>query len=77
MKCSILSIALFAFATSAQAESWSCSASGIVTGSYDGGGSAYIHLNGFPSGGTYPVQKNGKRASGVTKNGTRFTCVQK
>jgi hypothetical protein len=49
----------------------------MVSGSYDGGSSAYIHLTGFPSGGTYPVQKQGKRASGTTKNGTRFVCVQK
>jgi hypothetical protein len=33
----------------------------MVSGSYDGGSSAYIHLTGFPSGGTYPVQKQGKR----------------
>jgi hypothetical protein len=62
---------------SAHAEGWSCSAPGMVSGSYDGGSSAYIHLTGFPSGGTYPVQKQGKRASGTTKNGTRFVCVQK
>lgn len=59
------------------AEGWTCSAPGMVSGSYDGGSSAYIHLSGFPDGGTYSVQKQGKRASGTTKNGTRFVCVQK
>ena len=77
MKYLVLSIALFSFATAAQAQGWSCSAPGVVSGTYDGGGSAYIHLDSFPSGGTYPVQRNGKRATGTTKNGTRFTCVQK
>jgi hypothetical protein len=49
----------------------------MVSGAYDGGSSAYIHLSGFPDGGTYAVQKKGKRASGTTKNGTKFVCVQK
>jgi hypothetical protein len=61
----------------AGAQSWSCSASGIISGSYDGGSAAYIHLQEFPDGGTYPVQKQGKRATGTTKNGTKFSCVQK
>lgn len=60
-----------------RAEGWTCSAPGMVSGSYDGGSSAYIHLSGFPDGGTYSVQKQGKRASGTTKNGTKFVCVQK
>ena len=74
------SIVLFAAATvggPASAEAWTCSASGMVSGSYDGGSSAYIHLTGYPNGGTYPVQKQGKRATGTTRNGTKFVCVQK
>lgn len=53
---------------------WKCSAPGLVSGSYDGGSSAYIHLKGFQSGGTYPVSKKGNVATGTTKNGTKFTC---
>lgn len=53
---------------------WKCSAPGLVSGSYDGGATAYIHLQGFPSGGSYAVTKNGNVASGTTANGTRFTC---
>jgi hypothetical protein len=60
---------------SASAEGWTCSASGMVSGSYDEGSSPYIYLTGFPSGGTYTVQKNGKRSTGTTKNGTKFVCV--
>lgn len=60
-----------------QTESWKCSARGMISGSYDGGSSAYIHLQGFQSGGNYAVNKKGKVASGVTKNGTTFTCRAK
>lgn len=73
----VVMILAFSSLTSARAQGWTCSAPGMVSGSYDGGSSAYIHLTGFSSGGTYPVQKTGKRASGTTANGTRFTCVQK
>jgi hypothetical protein len=58
----------------AQGGTWKCSAPGLVSASYQGGGSAYIHLSGFSSGGTYPVTRKGKVATGVTANGTRFTC---
>jgi hypothetical protein len=53
---------------------WKCTAPGLISGSYDGGTSAYIHLQGFSSGGSYAVTKNGNVATGVTANGTRFTC---
>jgi hypothetical protein len=53
---------------------WKCSAPGLISGNYDGGSTAYIHLQGFPSGGSYAVTKSGNVASGVTANGTRFTC---
>ncbi len=56
------------------AESWACSAPGIVSGSYGGGGSAYIHLTGYSTGNDYPVTRQGNVASGVTKDGTHFTC---
>lgn len=57
-----------------QGKSWKCSAPGMVSGSYDGGSTAYIHLQGFSTGGTYSVTKSASLATGVTKNGTRFTC---
>jgi len=68
-------LVLFASST-ARAENWTCSAPGMVTGSYDGGPTAYIHLSGFNRGSDYPVQKKGSRATGVTKNGTRFVCTR-
>ncbi|MEP9352006.1 hypothetical protein ABLE93_00255 [Xanthobacter sp. KR7-65] len=57
-------------------KSWKCSAPSMVNSSYDGGSSAYIHLEGFSSGGNYPVTLNSSRtvANGTTANGTKFTC---
>lgn len=69
----VLAFASIAAVSSASAR-WQCNAKGLISGSYDGGSSAYIHLAGFPSGGTYAVSKKGNSASGSTKNGTRFTC---
>jgi hypothetical protein len=67
--------AVILFAAPAESQgAWKCSATGLISGSYDGGSSAYIHLQGFPSGGSYAVTKNGNVATGVTANGTRFTC---
>jgi hypothetical protein len=60
----------------AYADSWTCSAPGMASGSYDGGATAYIHLTAFNTGSNYPVKKSGNRATGVTKNGTKFTCVK-
>ncbi|MGE0348061.1 hypothetical protein [Hydrogenophaga sp.] len=55
---------------------WTCSANGLITSRYDGSGQAYVHLSGFTSGGHYPVKLNEAKteASGVTANGTPFTC---
>lgn len=69
-----VSIALTSSVAVAQAKSWKCSAPGLVSGSYDGGTTAYIHLQGFSSGGTYSVTRKGNVVTGVTANGTRFTC---
>jgi hypothetical protein len=69
-----IAIALAPLTAVAQAKSWKCSATGLVSGSYDGGATAYIHLQGFSSGGTYSVTRKGNVATGVTANGTRFTC---
>lgn len=55
---------------------WKCTAPGLVNGSYSGGSTAYIHLSGFSTGGTYPVKRKGNVATGVTANGTKFTCRQ-
>ena len=61
----------------AAAKSWTCTAPGLVNASYDGGASAYVHLVGFSSGGTYAVTLNkaGTVATGTTANGTKFTCT--
>jgi hypothetical protein len=75
MRLVLITAALFFAFTPAHAEGWTCSAPGMVSGSYDGGNAAYIHLTGFSTGGTYPVTRNGKRATGTTKNGTKFVCV--
>lgn len=71
-------LAAFAFAISgsAHAGSWRCSANNMVSGQYDGGATAYIHLSGFNQGSDYPVRKSGNKATGVTKNGTPFVCRQ-
>lgn len=69
---------LLATSSSAHAENWTCTAPNMISGSYDGGSMAYIHLTGFPDGGTYSVQKSGNnKVSGTTKNGTKFTCVKR
>lgn len=58
--------------------SWVCSASGLVNSHYTGGSTALIHLQGFSSGGNYPVTKSadGSVATGTTANGTAFQCVK-
>lgn len=76
MLAAILALGI-SFAMPAHAADWSCSAPGLVSGNYDGGDSAYIHLNGFSSGSVYAVVKKGNRASGTTSNGTKFSCVKK
>jgi hypothetical protein len=61
-------------ASATPAGKWSCSAQGLVSGSYSGGDWANIHIQPFSSGGSYRVQKNGNIATGVTANGTPFRC---
>jgi hypothetical protein len=50
-----------------------------VNSRYTGGDTALIHLQGFSSGGNYPVTKSadGNVATGTTANGTAFQCVKK
>jgi hypothetical protein len=75
MRITVLAaFSLLSLTASAQAETWKCTAKGMISGSYDGGATAHIHLTGFSSGGTYAVTKKGKTATGVTANGTPFTC---
>lgn len=64
-------------ASKVEAESWTCSAPGLLSGSYDGGATAYIHLAPYQNGNSYPVVKKGKTAIGKTSNGTSFVCTQK
>ncbi len=58
---------------------WSCSARGMVMGRYGGGDDAYIQLAGDKQGGNYVVKLNpqGNVASGITGNGTPFTCTKR
>lgn len=61
---------------SAHAETWTCSAAKMASGSYDGGSMAYIHLSPYPNGKPYPVARKGKVATGKTSDGTSFVCRQ-
>jgi len=74
-----LASALGACASTGVGSAWACSASGLVNSHYTGGDTALIHLQGFSSGGNYPVTKSadGNVATGTTANGTDFQCVQK
>jgi hypothetical protein len=74
-----LAAALGACASTGVGDAWACSASGLVNSHYIGGGTALIHLQGFSSGGNYPVTKSadGNVAKGTTGNGTEFQCVKK
>lgn len=67
-----------AVAAETAAGTWTCTAPGLVSASYDGGAAAYVHLVGFAYGGTYAVTLNAKKtvATGTTANGTRFTCTR-
>lgn len=69
---------LSACATPGDGAKWECSANGLVNSTYDGSDSAYVHLQGFSSGGNYPVKLNEQRteAMGTTANGTPFKCVR-
>lgn len=72
----LVAAALAGCAATPGSGSWQCSADGLVNAHYTGGDSAMIHLQGFSSGGQYPVKKNGQgtEASGTTANGTPFVC---
>jgi hypothetical protein len=73
--CAVL--ALLLAASSAAQAGWSCNAKGLVSATYDGGDSAYVHLQGFGNGKYYLVERAGKVATGVTTNGTKFTCRER
>lgn len=72
-----LSATAAAPAQDGKARTWTCTAPTLVNFSYDGGEAAYIHLATYAYGGHYPVTKNkaGTVATGVTANGTKFTCT--
>lgn len=66
---------LIVLCNSAHAGTWTCSAKNMITGAYDGGERAYIHLSPYGRGNNYPVTKRGKKTViGRTSNGTPFTC---
>jgi len=72
----LLSAAVSGCVSTGKGPAWQCSAQGMVDGSYGGGETAYIHLQGYSTGGDYRVKLNdqGNEASGTTANGTPFTC---
>lgn len=70
-------IMLIAFTGTAHAASWTCTAKNMITGNYDGGSTAYIHLSPYGRGHDYPVAKRGKTVTGHTSNGTPFVCKQR
>lgn len=72
----LLVLVSLALSGSAQAEAWTCSAKNIVSGNYDGGATAYIHLSPYERGNNYPVTRKGKTVTGRTSNGTPFVCKQ-
>lgn len=74
-----LAATLGACASTGVGGAWACSSSGLVNSHYTGGDTALIHLQGFSSGGNYPVTKSadGNVATGTTANGTAFQCVKK
>jgi hypothetical protein len=67
-------LAAFALSSPASATEWVCSAKNMITGHYDGGATAYIHLSPYNRGHDYPVGKKGKTVTGHTSNGTPFVC---
>lgn len=76
MTCRSLGVAMILLTTGhcLAAEGWKCSAPGLIAARYEGGATAYVHLSGFAYGGNYKVKKSGDKATGVTANGTKFTC---
>lgn len=62
--------------TLAQTGKWVCTAEKLQSGSYRGGKTATIHLKPYPNGAAYPVKRESDtKVTGVTKDGTPFTCV--
>lgn len=68
-----------ALSVGAQDKKWVCDAKNLVVGSYNGGDQATIQLRAYSRAGTYSVKKNaaGDTATGVTADGTAFTCTLK
>ena len=67
-----------ACATTGASDAWTCSASGLVSASYDGSDYAHIRLRGYSSGANYKVTLNDQRtqATGITGDNTPFTCTK-
>ena len=59
-------------------DNWICRAENLITAKYDGSGWAFVHLQGYRTGGSYRVKQNeqGTEATGKTADGTLFTCVK-
>ncbi len=63
--------------TYAQTGEWTCNAENMKSGSYNGGKTAKIHLKPYKKGAAYPVTiVSDDKVTGVTKDGTPFTCIR-
>jgi hypothetical protein len=73
-----IALAISGCASPGDGATWTCSATGLVSGRYDGSEYANVQLQGFSRGSDYKVKLNEQRteATGTTANGTPFTCVK-
>ena len=72
----VLFIAFLDNPLSAKEVKWKCVADGLENFEFDGGNTAYIHLESYNSGNNYYVEFNASKtvATGKTGDGTPFTC---
>jgi hypothetical protein len=74
---SLLLLSVSVGAAFAQGDKWTCTADNMKSGSYRGGKTAKIHLKPYKNGAAYPVTiVSETEVTGVTKDGTPFTCVK-
>lgn|GEM_PF-2056655 len=74
----MLVLAIAGCAASGDGATWTCTANGLISASYNGSDYAQVHLQGYTTGGSYKVALNAPRteAAGTTANGTPFKCVK-
>lgn len=74
----LLVLAIAGCAAPGDGATWTCTANGLISASYNGSDYAQVHLQGYATGGSYKVTPNAQRneATGTTANGTPFKCVK-